>query len=204
MKENYLIAAFRKTAGTLPDAPRLNEDLDRRMAELREIYANASKAQQFHLEGQILPGIAVYQTLQAVLPKEAALETVRGYIEDRAWAMRKHILRLMKLPGLYRLVPTLFAKGTRKFFGEAAGFSARELDVSRTSWRLDMLRCPYHDVCTRQGCPELCPCFCGSDDITYDNLHPRLRWRRTTTLGRGGSCCDFCLTLQEDAHEISH
>ena len=85
MKENYLIAAFRKTAGTLPDAPRLNEDLDRRMAELREIYANASKAQQFHLESQILPGIAVYQTLQAVLPKEAALETVRGYIEDRAW-----------------------------------------------------------------------------------------------------------------------
>lgn len=83
MKENYLIAAFRKTAGTLPDAPRLNEDLDRRMAELREIYANASKAQQFHLESQILPGIAVYQTLQAVLPKEAALETVRGYIEDR-------------------------------------------------------------------------------------------------------------------------
>ena len=41
--------------------------------------------------------------------------------------------------------------------------------------------------------PELCRCFCGSDDITYAGLHPTLYWYRTKTLWRGIDCCDFCL-----------
>lgn len=63
-------------------------------------------------------------------------------------------------------------------------------------WRIDMTKCPYHDACVHYGCPELCPCFCDSDDITYDDLHPDLLWRRTRTLSRGNDCCDFCLKLR--------
>ena len=63
-------------------------------------------------------------------------------------------------------------------------------------WRIDMIKCPYHDACVHYGCPELCPCFCDSDDITYNDLHPDLLWRRTRTLGRGNDCCDFCLKLR--------
>ena len=111
---------------------------------------------------------------------------------------RKDILGLMRIPGLWRRVPGLFAKGTRKFFGSAAGFAARELEVTGSVWRIDMTKCPYHDACVRYGCPELCPCFCDSDDITYGDLHPRLLWRRTETLGRGGGRCDFCLKIKED------
>ena len=61
---------------------------------------------------------------------------------------------------------------------------------------IDMIKCPYHDACVHYGCPELCPCFCDSDDITYNDLHPDLLWRRTRTLGRGNDCCDFCLKLR--------
>lgn len=116
---------------------------------------------------------------------------------ERAWKLRKAILRLLRLPGLYRLVPGLFAKGTRKLFGPAAGFAAKELEVTKSVWRVDMTKCPYHDACVRYGCPELCPSFCDSDDITYGGLHPRLLWHRTETLGRGGGRCDFCLRLRE-------
>lgn len=45
--------------------------------------------------------------------------------------------------------------------------------------------------------PELCRCFCDSDDITYDGLHPKLLWHRTKTLGRGNDCCDFGLMIQK-------
>ena len=145
----------------------------------------------------IIPGIAAYQVLQTVLPKEEALSTLHGYVEERAWKLRKAILRLLRLPGLYRLVPGLFAKGTRKLFGPAAGFAAKELEVTKSVWRVDMTKCPYHDACVRYGCPELCPSFCDSDDITYGGLHPRLLWHRTETLGRGGGRCDFCLRLRE-------
>ena len=200
MKKNYLITAFQKTADQrFPErAERLNWALEKRLAELWEENAGATPEEKFHLESQILPGIAAYQVLQTVLPREEALATLHGYVEERAWKLRKGILGLMRIPGLWRRVPGLFAKGTRKFFGSAAGFAARELEVTGSVWRIDMTKCPYHDACVRYGCPELCPCFCDSDDITYGDLHPRLLWRRTETLGRGGGRCDFCLKIKED------
>ena len=200
MKKNYLVTAFQKTAAQrFPEqAERLNWALEKRLAELWEENAGATPEEKFHLESQILPGIAAYQVLQTVLPREEALATLHGYVEERAWKLRKGILGLLRIPGLWRRVPGLFARGTRKFFGSAAGFAARELEVTGSVWRIDMTKCPYHDACVRYGCPELCPCFCDSDDITYGDLHPRLLWRRTETLGRGGGRCDFCLKIKED------
>lgn len=73
------------------------------------------------------------------------------------------------------------------------GGNLREETFRDGMWRVDMLKCPYHDTCARYNCPELCHCFCDSDDITYEGLHKKLVWRRTKTLGRGNECCDFCL-----------
>ncbi|MFR5795411.1 MAG: hypothetical protein ACLUI3_07555 [Christensenellales bacterium] len=39
-------------------------------------------------------------------------------------------MKLMRVPGLYRLVPGLFTNGTRKMFGETAG-SRRGSDERR-------------------------------------------------------------------------
>lgn len=197
MKRNYIIAAFRETvAQQFPEqSVELNRLLDEKLSRLRSMHLNASKGKQFHLESQILPGIAAYETLQTVMPKDEALQTVHGYVAEHAWTMRKTILKLLKVPGLYHLPPVLFSKLTPKFYGETAGFAATEYQTSGGVWRIDMTKCPYHDTCVEHGCPELCPCFCDSDDIAYDDLHPKLVWHRTKTLGRGNECCDFCLKL---------
>ena len=100
---------------------------------------------------------------------------------------------LLLIPGLYRLVPGVFVKSTRSVFGPAAGFDPKELQVGNGIWRVDMMKCPYHDTCAEYGCPELCRCFCDSDDISYAGLHPKLIWERTMTLGRGDDRCDFCM-----------
>ena len=86
-----------------------------------------------------------------------------------------------------------------------AAFDAR-LQADRSTWRVDMTKCPYYDTCVQYGCPELCPCFCDSDDITCANLHPKLLRHRTGTLGRGNACCDFCLRIKESlgACEAGH
>lgn len=131
------------------------------------------------------------------MSRDAALQTVHGYVERRAWKLKKLFLGLMRIPGLYKRVPGIFSRQTPKLFGPAAGFAATELQTTGGVWRIDMTRCPYHNACVQYGCRELCPCFCDSDDITYDGLHPKLRWRRTKTLGRGDACCDFCLRLEE-------
>ena len=197
MKESYLTKAFRKTAHErfLEQEAVLNSAFEKRLGELRSEHAGASKKRMRHLESQIMPGIAAYETLQTVMPKEEALRTVHGYVEERAYRLKKTFLRLMRIPGLYKKVPGIFAKQTPKFFVISAGFEANEIRTTGGVWRIDMTRCPYHDECVRCGCPELCRCFCDSDDITYDGLHPKLIWQRTMTLGRGDDRCDFCMKV---------
>ena len=197
MKESYLTKAFRKTARErFPEREaELNPAFEKRLGELRSEHAGASRQRMQHLESQIMPGIAAYKTLQTVMPKEEALRTVHDYVEERAYRLKKIFLRLMRIPGLYKKVPGIFAKQTPKFFGISAGFEANEIRTTGGVWRIDMTRCPYHDECVRCGCPELCRCFCDSDDITYDGLHPKLIWQRTMTLGRGDDGCDFCMKV---------
>ena len=199
MRENYLIAAFRATVRRRfpAQAAALNAALAERMRVLRAENADATKENQFHLESQILPGIAAYETLQTVMPKDEALDTVHEYVAARARKMRKILLVLMRIPGLYKKVPGVFTTQTRKMFGTTAGFAATEHQTGDGVWRIDMTKCPYHDTCVQYGCPELCPCFCDSDDIAYDGLHKNLIWRRTKTLGRGDDCCDFCLRCEK-------
>ena len=113
----------------------LNAAFDARLQALRADNAAAGKEKQFHLENQILPGIAAYETLQTVMPKEEALQTVHGYVEQRAWKLRKLFLSLMRIPGLPRKTPGIFTKQTRRMFGEAAGFEAREIETTGGVWR---------------------------------------------------------------------
>ena len=199
MKESYLTKAFRKTAHErFPEQEAvLNSAFEKRLGELRSEHAGTGKERLRHLESQILPGIASYETLQTVMPKEEALQTVHGYVERLAGASYKQLVALLRVPGLYRLVPGVFVKSTRSVFGPAAGFSSKELQTGNGIWRVDMMKCPYHDTCAEYGCPELCRCFCDSDDISYASLHPKLVWHRMKTLRRGDDRCDFCLKVMK-------
>ena len=107
------------------------------------------KEKQYHLKRQILPGIAAYETLQRVMSKEEALQTVHGYVERLARTSHKQLAALLHIPGLYRLVPGVFVKSTRSVFGPAAGFDSKELQVGNGIWRVDIgsyIRTVYHMV----------------------------------------------------------
>ncbi|BAK98688.1 hypothetical protein OBV_14900 [Oscillibacter valericigenes Sjm18-20] len=159
--------------------------------------ATAGKALRPHLHRQILPMIAVYETLRTVLDQPEALAMTYGIALGLIPAKAEKLRRLLKFPNLYRLVPGVFGSMTDRFFGAGAGFSARKYPVKKGEWHLDMLRCPYFETCKRYGCPELTKCFCDSDDICYGHMHQKLVWERTKTLGKGGDCCDFHLYVKE-------
>ena len=197
MKETYLSRDFRETAAQCfpSQAKELNAFFDARLNVLLTENADASKEKQYHLQRQILPGIAAYETLQRVMPKEEALQIVHGYVERLARTSHKQLAALLLIPGLYRLVPGVFVKSTRSVFGPAAGFNSKELQTGNGVWRVDMMECPYHDTCAEYGYLELCRCFCDSDDISYAGLHPKLIWERSMTLGRGDDRCDFCMKI---------
>ena len=69
MKETYLSRDFRETAAQCfpSQAKELNAFFDARLNVLLAENADASKEKQYHLQRQILPGIAAYEALQRVM-----------------------------------------------------------------------------------------------------------------------------------------
>lgn len=168
-----------------------------RTAELLGENASASKALKTHLN-QILPCIAFYEALVRITgDKEKALAFFDKWAFIRIEKLGYVAQKIVSLPGMYKKIPSMGDKLLGKFFGEAAGFQSREVPDAPQFAR-DMTVCPYVETCKKYGCPEITRFFCKSDDITYGNLHPKLVWGRTQTLGMGGECCDFRLYIKQD------
>ena len=68
-KETYLSRDFRETVALRFPAQtkELDTAFDMRLSALLAENADASKEKQYHLQRQILPGIAAYETLQRVM-----------------------------------------------------------------------------------------------------------------------------------------
>ena len=167
-----------------------------RTAELFDENANASQALYKHLK-QILPSIAFYEALFRITGnKEKAVAFFDKWALTKIEKMVPAAQSVMKI-GLYRKMPDICDKMLDKLFGPDAGFESREVPDAPKFAR-DMTVCPYYETCKKYGCPEITQFFCKSDDVTYGNLHPKLVWGRTQTLGMGGECCDFRLYLKEE------
>ncbi len=167
-----------------------------RTAKLLEENRFVNKAFYVHLQ-QILPCIAFYEALlEKTNDKDEALKLYKEWGFDSLKRFANFIKKLMKI-GLYKKMPIIFDKAIDKLFGTEAGFKSvkhPELPV----FSRDIIICPYFETCKKYGYPELTQFFCKSDDITYGNMHPKLVWKRTKTIGRGDDCCDFRLWLKKD------
>lgn len=156
------------------------------------------RALRMHTRKRIYPAIAAFQAmLKEDINRDDAAEILYGYYEKQSEPLGNVIRNILKIPYLYKLVPRFFTQMTKKFFGEAAGFRAKWLSADKNEMRFDMLVCPYQDICVRYGCPEIVRSFCRADDICYGDMHARLHWGRTKTLGLGADCCDFRLTIRQ-------
>ena len=148
---------------------------------------------------RIYPCIALFHALvDAGTGREEAAAFVTGYYRRLAERAAPVIRTVLKIPGLYRLVPKLFFDTALKHCVPQAGFLSENRFLSKTEMRFDMVKCPYQDCCVRYGCPELVKGFCDTDDICYGNMHRRLFWGRTKTLGHGDALCDFSLRITEE------
>lgn len=79
----------------------LISDMNKRLAVLRKETENESKAMKFHLESQILPGIATYEALSAVMGKEQALAEIHRIVELHSLKIKK---RYQKPPALQECI----------------------------------------------------------------------------------------------------
>ncbi|UTC74845.1 L-2-amino-thiazoline-4-carboxylic acid hydrolase [Treponema sp. OMZ 792] len=153
---------------------------------------NEPKIMWTHTRERIYPAIACFDSLLEMgLEREKVSLLLKDYYKNRSQKPAAVIRKIMKIPGLYKKVPKFFANMTKKVFGEPAGFKASFHEVNKKAVKFDMLVCPYQDICKKYNCPEIVEMYCDADDICYGNMHPKIKWLRTKTLGKGGDCCDF-------------
>ena len=172
----------------------MDEEYDR----LCRDYAHRPRALESHTHNNIFPVVAAFRALMARgVDRQQASATAQAAFLRLMDAPAKAIRKLLKLPGLHRMVPWLFRTLMPKLFGEDAGFRFAFHPAGRGRARFDMLQCPYLQICRELDCPELAPVFCATDDVCYGHMHPNLIWNRTKTLARGGDCCDFDLYLKK-------
>ncbi len=160
-----------------------------------ELLANCEQhtnhALRKHLVEQILPGLALYQVLLAEgFVQEAAQEIIDSAFATRIKSRRKTMALWGHLPFFYTLIRLLIRRNMRADF-PAEGWDIEWREVSSTAVAFNIHQCFYLKVLTSYGAAELTRSFCRIDDLIFENLSPHLRWKRTMTLGRQDSCCDF-------------
>ncbi len=159
-------------------------------------YSNISKQEEQHYFEQILPFIAVYKIMQKkdVQRAEEVLQTI---VEKRSEQASSILQVLLKVPGLYKNVPQICNKLIAKSFSEEAGFQYGKTECGKAEWKADIVQCPYFNTCKKYECVEIAHYFCDSDDMIYGNLHKKVLWKRTKTLGRGDEVCDFNVEIKQ-------
>ena len=150
---------------------------------------DASKGERTHLEDTILLTTAVYKALLEV-DSEDALKNTNDIIINLCETGGSILNNMLKIPGMTAVFMKLLPKMALKLFGRECGFDYINFEASGDMMQMDMTMCPYVKYAKRFQVDELMPVFCNSDFATYGNLS-KISFRRTETLGTGGSMCDF-------------
>lgn len=169
--------------------------MDRVESSYRQLYRDRTHyehpALRQHLEGSILPGLALYRVLRASgYDKGDALQTVERVTAPEVLRQRRPLALMGRLPFAFALLRALTPGVMARNF-PPQGWQAEWRDEGPDVVAFDMTRCFYMDVFMAYGAPELTAVYCNLDDVMYGDLSPHVRWERTRTLGRGDDVCDF-------------
>ncbi|GAP13503.1 L-2-amino-thiazoline-4-carboxylic acid hydrolase [Longilinea arvoryzae] len=170
-------------------AGRIQEKYDQLMAHRPRF---SHPALRWHLEGNILPGLATYQVLCDELGDRAAAQSETGHILAANFVPgRKPLWQMLGLlPQPFRLMrPAL--RWIMRFEFPVEGWETQWVEDNEQRIGMDISRCFYLDVLTTLGAPELTGTFCALDDYDARQMPPGILFERSGTLGRGQTHCDF-------------
>jgi hypothetical protein len=178
---------------SLPKAAELRAEIRRRHAGLlMDCPIPTNKKLRTHLLGNILPGLALYQTLLADTAgdQSAALAEVDRLFRAATLPKSRLITAPFKLLAdpfpLFRLA---FHRMIQAYPTEGWDYTWLEDRSERIAFNYS--RCFYLDTLTSLGAPELTPSFCKTDEVMAECFPAQVRFVREHTLGRGDALCDF-------------
>ena len=167
-------------------------DAEKRLSAMLERWSSLPNGVRSHTDKKIFPSAAIYLAAREELDQSDAYRLIEDHAFGRADKARKALAALLRLPGFKGLFMKIWDPMTKKMFGQNSGFENVFYPEKKDEYRMDVVSCPYFRYFTELGCPELTRIYCGCDDRLYGDL-PGIEFVRTSTLGRGGERCDFCI-----------
>lgn len=164
--------------------------------EILNKYSDVTNGERMHTDEYIFPSAAIYLTLKKYIGSREAYDIIETSAAKKSTETGKSIAKLMRIPGMKSLFVKIWDPLTKKMFGESSGFKNTYYPKQKGSYRMDIIQCPYNKYLTLLGCPELNKIFCENDERCYGNL-PGIEFKRTTTIGKGGSVCDFYIGIKK-------
>ena len=170
---------------------------EEKLSQLCKENDGETKAVKAHTFKVIYPAVSYYKAMQEKgISKEEAYRIMYDAFTNDAKKDYDSMKMMLKIPGAYKLVPLMWKKVTKNMFGFDAGFVFSFYPTDNTEARFDMTKCPYCEIFKKLGCFELTKILCHTDDVKNDDLHPKLLWHRTKTMGNGDELCDFQMKIK--------
>ena len=164
-------------------------------SELNERFGSRYRTERGVRKGHVMGAVAIasiFIPLSELIGKETAVDLIAESMKPASFAKHNKIEKF-PAPVFMRIAGFI----TSRIFSEKAGFKRRWHCNTNREKRYDLLTCPYVQVFSDLGCPEVCPAVCIQDDISFRDLKNGVVFERKGTLGRGDECCDFCFRRGE-------
>jgi hypothetical protein len=159
-----------------------------KLKSLHKDYARDHKKLIFQ---RLLPLFCIYKSLlDHDIGKKEAIHVVEILLRETFFSTQLSGIRLLNqiLPDPFPVIKPALRYMTR--FSDLPSGQEIKLD-DENCFAINVYQCFIHDTLIELEAPELTPVFCASDDWLSEAM-PKVEWRRTQTLGRGGEMCDFC------------
>jgi hypothetical protein len=147
---------------------------------------------RWHLQANILPGLALYQVLlqeHAGNKPAALIELDEAFRAETLAKSRLLFAPLKVLPAPFWLFKLAMAQMMKRFPVE--GWDFTYIENSAECIAFTGTRCFYLKTLTTLGAPELTASFCKTDEVMAELFPSSIRFIRPHTLGRGDAVCDF-------------
>ena len=131
-----------------------------------------NQAIRYHMTVKLFPAMSYYKALQA-FGIDDAIEKVRIETQKAALINKQNNAKFARMPFVF----TMYRMGVKKHMAKnfpPEGWKTEWVRCDGKEIHFNLFSCLYYDICTENGCPELCQVYCENDNIAFSGLMPKI------------------------------
>ncbi|MBQ8995047.1 MAG: L-2-amino-thiazoline-4-carboxylic acid hydrolase [Oscillospiraceae bacterium] len=148
-----------------------------------------------HKGTMAIPAVALFRVLSN--RGVDAEELLNGYGRQMGVKFASIVHGITSIPGVSNYLWKNIWKIMDKMSSEELGYRRRIVSEPPEMYGVDILSCPYHEVCKELGSERAALCIC-SMDLEYMKGFHHIRYERESSVADGADCCRYRLRFDEN------